>query len=140
MCNNYEVNQVGIVRKILGPKSKYDKSIPYTYFAKVQIVEGDEYLVHHYFSDTICGLIEYLDENNIGPGEVELFGCYLKKEIPIDKKYCLSEDGKWLKRPNICNSLETYYKQTMEEQYKGHVALGDCSFDDRNRDVIGSEQ
>jgi len=77
---------MGIVRKILGPKSKYDKSIPYTYFAKAPIVEGDESLVNYYFSDTICGLIEYLDESNINPEEVELFGCYLKKEIPIDKE------------------------------------------------------
>jgi hypothetical protein len=130
---------MGVIRKILGPKSKYDESIPYTYFAKVSIVEGDNDLVHCYFSDTICGLIEYLDENNIRPEEVELFGCYLKKEIPIDKKYCLTEDGKWLKRPYICNSLETHYKQTMEEQYKGHIALGDCSFDDRERNVVGAE-
>ena len=130
---------MGIVRKILGPKSKYDKSIPYTYFAKVPIVKGDENLVNHYFSDTICGLVEYLDENSINPEEVELFGCYLKKEIAIDKKYCLSEDGNWLKRPEICNSLETHYKQTMEEQYKGHVALSDCSFDDRERKVVGTE-
>jgi len=130
---------MGIVRKILGPKSKYDESIPYTYFAKIPIVAGDEDLVNYYFSDTICGLIEYLDENNISPEEVQLFGCYLKKEILIDKKYCLSEDGKWLKRPNICNSLETHFKQTMETQYKGHVALGDCSFDDRERKVVGTE-
>jgi hypothetical protein len=130
---------MGIVRKFLGPKSKYDPSIPYTYFAKVPIVEGNEDLVHYYFSDTICGLIEYLDKNNISPEEVELFGCYLKKEIPIDKKYCLSEDGSWLKRPDICNSLETHYKQTMEEQYKGHIPLGDCSFDDRERKVVGTE-
>ena len=130
---------MGIVRRFLGPKSKYDESIPYTYFAKVQIIEGNEDLIHHYFSDTICGLIEYLDENNIDPEEVELFGCYLKKEIQIDKKYCLSKDGKWLKRPGICNSLETHYLQTMEEQYKGHFALGDCSFDDRERKVVGIE-
>ena len=130
---------MGVVRKILGPKSKYNKSIPYTYFAKVPIVESDNDHVHCYFSDTICGLIEYLEENNIRPEEVELFGCYLKKEIPIDKKYCLTEDGKWLKRPDLCNSLETHYKQTMEEQYKGHIALGDCSFDDREHKVAGSE-
>ena len=130
---------MGIVRKFIGPKSKYDKSLPYTYIAKVPVIEGDEDLMHYYFSDTICGLIEYLDKNNISPEEVQLLGCYQKKEIPIDKKYCLSEDGKWLKRPEICHSLETHYLQTMEEQYKGHVALGDCSFDDRDRKIIGKE-
>lgn len=128
-----------VIRKFLGPKSKYDESIPFTYYAKVYIIEGEENLVHHYFSDTICGLIEYFDEHNIHPDEVELFGCYLKKEIPIDKKYCLSEDGKWLKRPDICSSLELHYQKTLEEQYKGHIASGNCMFDDRERKVVGKE-
>lgn len=128
---------MGVLRKILGPQSKYDKTIPYTYFAKVTVFEDDDESAHYYFSDTICGLVEYLDEHNIKPDEVELFGCYLKKEIPIDKKYCLSEDGKWLKRPDICSSLEAHYQKTMEEQYKGHTALGSCSFEDRERTVIG---
>lgn len=128
---------MGIVRKILGPKSKYNSSIPYTYFAKVPIIEGNEDLVHHYFSDTICGLIEYLDDHNIKPDEVELYGCYLKKEIPIDKNYCITPEGRWLKRPDICSSLEEHYKKTMEEQYKGHTALSSCSFEDRERKVIG---
>lgn len=130
---------MGIVRKILGPKSKYDESIPYTYFAKVPIIEGNDELVHHYFSDTICSLIEYLDEHNIRPEEAELFGCYLKKEIPIDKKYCISENGKWLARPEICASLEEHYLKTMEEQFKGHTPLGNCSFDDRDRKVVGTD-
>lgn len=128
---------MGIIRKFIGPKSKYDKTIPYTYSAKVKIIEGDENLVNHYFADTICGLIEYLDENNISPSEVELFGCYLNKEIPLDKKYCTSENGQWLKRPDICHSLETHYKDSMEEQYKGHVELGECSYEDRDRKGSG---
>ncbi|NWF49748.1 MAG: hypothetical protein HXY49_04330 [Ignavibacteriaceae bacterium] len=124
---------MGIIRKILGPKSKYDRTIPYTYFAKVQVIQNDKDLFNQYFSDTICGLIEYLDEQNIHPDEVELFGCYLKKEIPIDKKYCLNEKGQWLKRPELCRSLENHYQQSLEEQYKGHVELGECSFEDRDR-------
>lgn len=128
---------MGIIRKFIGPKSKYDKTIPYTYSAKVKLLEIDEDLVHHYFADTICGLIEYLDENNISPAEVELFGCYLKKEIPLDIKYCTSEEGKWLKRPDICHSLETHYKNSLEEQYKGHVELGECSYEDRDRKGSG---
>lgn len=62
---------MGIVRKILGPKSKYNGSIPYTYFAKVSITTGEKYLANYYFADTICGLVEYLDDNNINPEEVE---------------------------------------------------------------------
>jgi hypothetical protein len=130
---------MGIIKKFIGPKSKYDQSIPYTYIAKVPIIEGDndESMMNYYFSDTICGLVEYLDKNKIEPEEVELFGCYQQKEIPIDKKYCLSENGTWLKRPDICHSLETHYKNTMEEQFKGHVEHGVCSFEDRDREGSG---
>lgn len=33
---------MGIIKNFIGPKSKYDQSIPYTYIAKVPIIEGDE--------------------------------------------------------------------------------------------------
>jgi hypothetical protein len=128
---------MGIIRKFIGPNSKYDESIPYTYIAKVKILDREDNMINTYFSDTICGLIEYLASQNILPEEAKLFGCYKNREISIDKKYCISEDGKWLKRPEICHSLEQHYKQTMEEQYKGHIELGECSFDDRDREGSG---
>jgi hypothetical protein len=128
---------MGIIKNFIGPSSKYNKSIPYTYIAKVKILDRDDDLVNHYFSDTICGLIEYLNENNILPEDVELTGCYKNKEIAIDKNYCVSEEGKWLEPPQICHSLEEHYKQTMEEQYKGHVELGECAYEDRNREGSG---
>jgi len=126
-----------IIKKFIGPSSKYDDSIPYTYIAKVKILDRYDNLVKHYFADAICGLIEYLSNNNILPEDAELFACYKKKEIPIDKKYCLSETGKWLERPEICQSLEEHYRQTVEEQYKGHVELGECSFEDRDCEGSG---
>jgi hypothetical protein len=128
---------MGIIKKFVGPVSKYNDTIPYTYIAKVKVFEREDDLVNHYFSDTICGLIECLIEKNILPEDAELFACYQKKEIPIDKKYCLSEAGKWFERPEICHSLEEHYKETMEEQYKGHVELGDCLFEDRDREGSG---
>ena len=126
---------MNIIRKFLGPKSKYDKSLPYTYEARIDVLKwkGDEPMYTYQLSDTICGLIEYLNTNSINPEEIVIFGIYLKKEIPLNKKYCLSEDGKWLKRPAICKSLEDHYKKTLEEQYKGHIANGECAFDDRDR-------
>ena len=54
-----------IKRKILGPRSKYDDTLPYTYMARVPAIEGDDELFSYYFADTICGLIEYLYENDI---------------------------------------------------------------------------
>ncbi len=126
---------MGIVRKILGPLSKYDKSLPYTYMAKVTIIEGDDELASYYFADTICGLVEHLDKNNIEPDEVELFGCYLKKEIPLDNDPLLTEDGKWLQRPELCRKLVGHYQKTNDDRYKGHEAHSDCSFDDRDREA-----
>ncbi len=128
---------MGIIRQFLGPKSKYDRSIPYTYVAVVPVIEGDSDLANHYFSDTICGLIEYLQENNIEPGETELFACFQDKEIPIDIIHCTDKKGNWLTRPHICNSLETHYKKTLEEQYKGHIEEGECFYEDRSRNGSG---
>ena len=127
---------MGIVRKVLGPLSKYDKSLPYTYMAKVNVLEGDDELANYYFADTICGLVEHLDKNNIEPDEVELFGCYLKKEISLDNDPLLTDNGKWLQRPELCRKLESHYKKTMDDRYKGHEAHSDCSFDDREREVF----
>lgn len=126
---------MNFIRKLLGPKSKYNKSLPYTYEARIDVLywKGAEPMYSYQSSDTICGLIDYLDKNNIVPEQVEIYGIYLKKEILLDKKYCLSEDGKWLRRPALCKSLEEHYKKTLEEQYKGHVATKECAFDDRDR-------
>lgn len=128
---------MGIVRKILGPKSKYDKSLPYTYMARVPALEDDKDLYNFYFADTICGLIDYLNEQEIGPEEVEILGLYKKEEIPLEIKNCISSDGKWLSRPEICRSLEEQYRKILEERYKGHVELDTCSFDDRERKGSG---
>jgi hypothetical protein len=33
--------------------------------------------------------------------------------------------------------FEEYYKQTVEEQFKGHVELGECSYEDRDCEGSG---
>jgi hypothetical protein len=106
--------------------------------AKVAAVEGIEELYSYYFADTICGLIDYLDEHNIKAKDVELFGIYLKKEIPLEKNLCVSTDQEWLDRPEICHSLETQFKETLEDRYKGHVENDACMFEDRDRKGRGS--
>ena len=122
------------VRNIIGPLSKYDKSLPYTYSAEVRAIEGDDELLSHYFADTICGLVEYLDNHNIAPSNVELFGLYLENEIPLEKERVISPNGEWLSRPDICRALEEHYKKTLDERYKGHIDKGECSFEDRDRE------
>jgi len=129
---------MSIIKKIIGPKSKYDKALPYTYEARIDVLggAGNEPLYSSYFSDTVCGLIEYLDENNIEADEVQLYGVYMGKEMQLDTKHCTSPSGRWLKPPALCKVLEEHYKNTMEEQYKGHMADDKCSFDDRDQKAI----
>ncbi len=126
---------MGVAEKIIGPRSKYDKSLPYTYHAKVYPLAGDKEICNHYYSDTICGLVLFLDKNKISPDEVELYGVYLEDEVQLDKKYCLDEKGRWLRIPKLCRSLETHYKETLDKKYKGHVEKGECEFEDRDQSV-----
>ncbi|MCB0281577.1 MAG: hypothetical protein H6627_05235 [Calditrichae bacterium] len=128
---------MGVIRKILGPRSKYDKTLPYTYMARLPIMEQDKNLYEYFFADTICGLVEYLAEHNKNPEETELFGVYQKIEVPLDTKCALSDDGKWLRRPQICKAMEEYFAKTLELRYKGHVFEGECSFEDRNTQGSG---
>ena len=119
---------MGIVRKILGPKSKYDKELPYTYEARMSIIDGEEEY-NAYLADTICGLVEYLDDNNIEPDEVQLFEIYQERETAINMALFTSGDNKWLFRPEMCESFK--------EHYKGHIHDHICSFADRDRKGSG---
>lgn len=129
---------MGIIRKILGPKSKYDKSLPYTYMAKKPIIEGDEELFSYYFSDTLCGLVEYLDNNEITPGDVKILALYQNEEVDLDKEIFTNHDKEWLKPPHLCAVLEDHYSRTGDELYKGHIEKHECSFEDRDKEGIGA--
>ncbi|MDE2309649.1 MAG: hypothetical protein KGL01_02335 [Betaproteobacteria bacterium] len=114
---------MGLFEKILGPKSKYDQSLPYTYEARMRILEGSEEY-NSYFADTICGLVEYLHQNDIRPDEVQIIEIYEKQESQIDMKLFTTPDQQWLFKPDICRSFE--------EHYKGHIQDNTCSFKDRD--------
>lgn len=124
---------MGVIRKFLGPKSKYDINLPYTYLAKVPIIENNTDLFSYYFSDTICGLIEHLYNEKILSSEAQLYGLYRKEEIELDKSICCDENGNWLMRPELCKKLEEYYESSKDILYKGHKEVEECSFDDRDR-------
>lgn len=128
---------MGLIKSVLGPRSKYDKTLPYTYMARSPVIEGDTDIYNYYFADTICGLIEYLDEKKIQAGYVEIFGCYLKEEKLLDISVCIDKNGQWLKKPFICKAMEAAFKKTMKSIYKGHLASSRCSFDDRDRQGSG---
>jgi hypothetical protein len=82
-----------LIRKFLGPKSKYDPTIPYTYMGKVNIFHGSdiEPLYMHCFADTLCGLVEYLNEHQIQAEEVELYELTNKGEKKVKKSLCLDK-------------------------------------------------
>ena len=128
-----------VVSKLFGPKSKYDKSLPYTYMAKIDVLNGqsEEPVYDYYFADTICGLVEYLDEHDVHSDEINIAGIFQTEEHELNKKVFTDKNGIWLKPPLLCRSIEAYYKKTKDKFYKGHVDEGECCFEDREKQGSG---
>jgi hypothetical protein len=116
---------MSIVSKLIGPQSKYDKSIPYTYEARVPVIEGEE-AYNSYMADTICGLINCLDKNKIAHDEVTIYEIFEEEEKFIDHNLYVSKEGRWLTKSELC--------QSFKEHYKGHISDSGCSFEDRDCD------
>ncbi|MBF0384225.1 MAG: hypothetical protein HQL69_24705 [Magnetococcales bacterium] len=119
---------MNVLRSFLGPKSKYNKEIPYTYEARVpvEMLEGE---FNFYLADTICGLIEKLHRDGVEADKVQIFECGHQAETEIEKKFWLSKTGGWLFKPEICRSFE--------EHYPGHIHARSCSFEDRDKRGYG---
>ena len=118
---------MGLLSKVIGPKSKYENDIPYTYEARIKIIDGDEY--NSFYADTVCALVEYLDEKKIEPDGVTLYEIFKDKVNKLDSEYCVSRDGRWLSRQQLC--------ATFTQRYPGHIHENCCTFEDRERDVAG---
>ena len=121
------------------PQSLQDRTLPFTYEAWIDILarQGTEPVYDHYFSDTLCGLVEVLAEENFKPEDVRLFGIFRGREVELDLDLCTDQGGNWLKRPHLCHVLEEHYEHSHEECYKGHVEKGHCAFEDRDRQGVG---
>ena len=119
---------MSILRKILGPVSKYDHRLPYTYSARV-VVAGVAGMTENYVADTLCGLLERLSEERAEPGEVTIVEVRPEGEVPILVEHCLDVDGHWLRRPDACRAFEKHYA--------GHEKSGRCCYRDRNRTADG---
>ena len=65
------------ITKFFDPKSQHDKSLPYTYEARVPIAEGVD-IYNYYVSDSICSLIEFLEKNKIEPNGVKIYELFHK--------------------------------------------------------------
>ena len=119
---------MGILDRILGPKSKYDRSLPYSYEARIRLFDdGGEH--QSYLSDTICGLIEHLHRRGVRPLQVEIFEIFRDRETPIEARLFADTAGEWLFRPELCRAFERHYP--------GHIQEASCSFSDRGRDCLG---
>jgi hypothetical protein len=121
---------MGLLGKLLGPKSKYDETLPYTYEARVRIfAEEDEDEFKTYLSDTICGLIEYLGQIGVGPEEAEIYEIFRHEETSIPVSMLTGADGQWLAKRELCRAFE--------QHYPGRIREGSCDFEDRERGCLG---
>ena len=119
---------MNLVSKLIGPKSKYKYDIPYTYEARVSIIE-DEAEYNSYIADTICALVEYLDANGFEPEDVNIYEIFKGEEKALATEYCISDEGLWLTRKELCVSFKGHYP--------GHFDECGCSFEDRQTNVSG---
>ena len=119
---------MSLLNRILGPESKYDDSLPYTYEAKV-FIAGVEGMTQSYISDTLCGILERLEKEGVAPDEVAILEIRPEGEFPVLLEHCTGPDGKWLRRPEACRSFE--------EHYAGHEKTGRCCYRDRSREAEG---
>ncbi len=126
---------MGILARLKRRRPKPTTRLPYTYEAWVDILggQGNEPVHDHYFSATLCGLLETLVDEGIGSDHVQLYGVHRRRHYPLATEILTQNDGRWLLRPALCRKLEEHYEQTREERYRGHVEGGKCSFADRDR-------
>ena len=119
---------MNLVSRILGPESKYDHRLPYSYEARV-VVTGVPGMTQTYVCDTLCGLLERLDDEKVEPGEVKILEIRSEGEVPVLAEHCVGAGGRWLRRPEACRSFELHYT--------GHEKSGRCCYRDRSRAADG---
>ena len=119
---------MSIIDKVLGPASKYDKSIPYAYEARYFYIEGTHDF-SSFLSDTICGLVHYLREHGLNPANVDIFEIYQHAEVQINPALYAENGDTWITGTNLCLAFKKHYP--------GHIHGGSCSFDDRGIDGGG---
>ncbi len=119
---------MSVLQSILGPKSKYDHRLPYTYEARVTVT-GVQGMTESYISDTLCALLERLSDEKAERAEVTILEIRPEGEFPVLLEHCVDADGKWLRRPEACRSFEKHYA--------GHEKTGRCCYRDRTRKTEG---
>ncbi len=107
--------------------SKYDKDIPYTYQAIINVVEDDDSIQVSYLADKICTLTNFLKKRHITPETVTLFEIFNGKETLISKECYMTEDGQWFSKSQLCQPMTGRYGEPKNEH--------NCQFRDRNNQV-----
>ncbi len=118
---------MSLLIRMLG--SKYDKDLPYTYEAVVNVLEDDDSMQVSYFADTICGLTDALARRRKNPRSVAIFEIFQGDKTLVPKTCYLSEDGEWLPRSALCHPMTTRYGEPSNE--------GNCPFCDRTTAFCG---
>jgi hypothetical protein len=119
---------MSLLDRVLGPESKYDHRLPYTYEATVAVA-GVPGMKQSWVCDTLCGLLEKLSEEKVAPSEATIFEVRPEGEVRLLVEHCVDPDGMWLRRPEACRSFE--------EHYAGHERKGQCCYRDRSREAEG---
>lgn len=130
---------MGVLEAWRRRRARRDRSLPYTYEAEVDILAGQgRGPVHdHYFSTTICGLVEILDDAGVLPAHARVYGVRGRRRQDLDPALLTTSEGRWRERPELCRVLEDRFARTGEERYRGHVQRGTCDFADRERRGAG---
>lgn len=112
-----------VSKVILGPKSRYIRTLPYAYSARRRIFSDTEDHVW-YVADTVCLLIEQLAAAGIHPHDVEMFEVFRHAEIAVERVLFSDEQGQWQMRPVLCTAFA--------DRYPSHPCDGSrCAFKDR---------
>jgi hypothetical protein len=113
-------------------KSRYDRTIPYTYHAKRQVFQGDDEITIDWISDTLCGLCNFLKKKKEDPTEIIIYECFhdnkkhINKEVVIPPEvYC--NENKWKPKKELCAAHQRYGTPGSE---------GDCKFMNKNQKTI----
>lgn len=126
---------MGILDRIRRRRDEANHDLPYTYEARVDILEGrgQGAIDDHYFSTTICGLVEILVDAGVPSTHATLYGVRRRSRLALDHSLLTKSDGSWREPPELCHVLEERFDQTKDDLYRGHVEHGECSFEDRER-------
>ncbi|MBV1959271.1 MAG: hypothetical protein KUG53_00930 [Pseudomonadales bacterium] len=116
---------MGLLERVFG--SKYNKRLPYTFEARINVLEDDTSLQKYVYADSFCALTNGLKKRRQDPEQVEIYEIFQGREGKIPKHCYLSEEGCWEPRMKLCDSLCS--------RYRDPSVVPECEFSDRDREV-----